>query len=292
MEHTIDEEIEIRGYKQKPDIIYPTDQLIETLNQLPYIDVNNVTSPVRSMPLQAVFNDTKCFFDSTYRLHKIPHVKYLRLGKVNFRLVKSVSPYKLPVFPIDRQDVLEGSILEEFHLEPQREPIILFRGIELTRPTHEQSSTTYVHEITHTQLDSLRGSIQEYYNMEVICLFNELYHSAVLSQDERILILDDKRRLFEMRTIVEELLSHKNGQKQCTRDELLNNCKYLISDLKAYNLFCIFYNGNAAIRNEILDDIQSIFDGYMTVEELLLKYDITYDSIQESPQKLIKYFNR
>ena len=75
------------------------------------------------------------------------------------------------------------------------------------------------------------------------------------------------------------------------RGELLDCCKYLISGLKAYNLFIKFYYANDELKNEILDDIQAVFDGYLTVEELLLKHDISYENSQNK-QVLIKYFSR
>ena len=155
----------------------------------------------------------------------------------------------------------------------------------------EQTSSSYVHEITHTQLDSLRGSIQEYYNMEVLSIFNELFHASILDKDERILRLNDSRRIYEMSITAQELRDHHNGKSPMSRDELLDCCKYLVSDLKAYQLFAIFYSANDTLKNEILDDIQSIFDGYMTLEELLNKYEITLESIENSPQ-ILKYYKR
>lgn len=290
-EVTKDHEIVLRGYNPTPDIIFPSDSLCETLNNLSTLDINNISKKVRQMSLQDVFRDTKYFLDYNYRLHKVPYVKYYKVGKLLMQMVKNISPYKLPLIGIETEDFLVGSIIEEYQVDKENQPYVLFRGIELTKKTNEQSSATYVHEITHSQIDSIQGSIKNFYNMEVICLFNELYHSAVLDSNEERLKFNDARRIFEMKTIASELSSHEKGITILPRDTLLEDCKYLISDLKAYNLFITFYYGNNKIKCEILDCIQAIFDGYMTVEELLDKFDITYESSQEE-KKLLKYFNR
>lgn len=154
-----------------------------------------------------------------------------------------------------------------------------------------QTSSSYVHEITHTQVDSLKGSLEEYYNVEVLSIFNELFHASILDKDEKILRLNDSRRIYEMSITAQELRKNFDGKNNMDRNELLDCCKYLISDLKAYDLFITFYNANNSVKNDILDDVQSVFDGIITVEELLAKYDVTLDSIEDSP-KMLKYFKR
>ena len=94
-----------------------------------------------------------------------------------------------------------------------------------------------------------------------------------------------------MRVSAEDLIDYHTGKRNIKRKDLLDCCKYLISGLKAYNLFITFYFANEELQNDILDDIQAIFDGYQTVEELLTKYNITYENSQE-PKRLFKYFNR
>ena len=94
-----------------------------------------------------------------------------------------------------------------------------------------------------------------------------------------------------MRVSAEELKDYHDGKIEMDRENLLDSCKYLISGLKAYNLFITFYFANEELQNDILDDIQAIFDGYQTLEELLTKYNITYENSQE-PKRLLKYFNR
>ncbi|MDE5888699.1 MAG: hypothetical protein K2H20_01625 [Bacilli bacterium] len=90
----------------------------------------------------------------------------------------------------------------------------------------------------------------------------------ILGSDERLLRLTDSRRICELNLIFDDLINYKNGTSKMSRDELLEDSKYAVSILKAYNLFNTFYYGSEKIKNEILDDIQCIFDGYLTLEEM------------------------
>ena len=86
------------------------------------------------------------------------------------------------------EDIFSGSVTEVLTNNPKHH--IIFREINLSSTTSEHTSASYIHEITHTQLDRLKGTIKEYYNSEVLSLFNEFFHAAVLDQSEKILKFD------------------------------------------------------------------------------------------------------
>ena len=283
-----DEEIIKRGLIANPSIINPSDRLIETLKLYETLPVAHKNYEVHTMTIEDALYDAQKFLMYYYKLHKVPSVSIYKLLGHQIHLGRTVNPLKLPVNLVQGDDIFSGSVTE---IITNRNPHIIFSEINLNGQTTEQTSSSYVHEITHTQLDRLKGSIQEYYNMEVLSIFNELFHASILDNDERILRLNDSRRIYEMSISAQELRDHHDGKSLMSRDELLDCCKYLISDLKAYKLFAIFYSANDTIKNEILDDIQSIFDGFMTVEELLAKYEITLESIENSPQ-ILKYYKR
>lgn len=283
-----DEEIVRRGLNANPAIINPSDQLIETLKLYEKFPIAQRDYAVHPMKIEDALYDAQKFLLYYYRLHKVNTVSIYKLLHHQIHFGRKTNPLKLPVSLVPSDDIFSGSVTEIF---PTDNKPIVFYEINLNSQITEQTSASYIHEITHTQLDSLKGSIKEYYNVEVLSIFNELFHAAILDKDERILRLNDSRRIYEMSITAQELRDSFDGKSPMDRDELLDCCKYLISDLKAYNLFVTFYNANDSLKNEILDDIQAIFDGYLTVEELLAKYDITFDSIQDSP-KLLKYFKR
>jgi hypothetical protein len=211
------------------------------------------------------------------------------LKPFHIHIIRQINPLKLPINLIPTEDIFSGSVTEVLTNNPKHH--IIFREINLSKTTSEHTSASYIHEVTHTQLDRLKHSIREYYNLEVLSIFNELFHASILDKDEHLLRLNDSRRIYEMSITAQELRDHYDGKSPMDRDELLECCKYLVSGLKAYSLFIKFYNGDEELQNDILDDIQAVFDGYLTVEELLLKHEITYESSQNK-QVLTKYFSR
>lgn len=288
MSITKDDEIIRRGLNSYPEIYYPSDDFITTLKEYQELPAAKKQYGIHNMKIEDAMYDAQQFLQYYYKLHNIPTVSIKKLLGVQIHIGRTISPLKLPIKLVPSDDIFSGAVKEVFTNQKQH---ILFREINLNSTITEHTSASYVHEITHTQLDRMKGTVREYYNLEVISIFNELFHASILDKDERILRLNDSRRIHEMAVTAEELQSHKNGIYNMSREELLESCKYLISDIKAYNLFVLFYNANDTIKNEILDDIQSIFDGYLTVEELLLKYDITLESSQKNPQ-ILKYLSR
>ena len=287
----IEKDLEIikRGLNSYPKVINPSDSLLDTLEYLASLPVAKKEYSVHQMKIEDALYDAQTFLRYYYKLRKVPYLHMSKVLGFNIHFIRQVNPLKLPINLIPSEDIFSGSVTEI--LPKGGKPHIIFREINLSQVVSEHTSASYVHEITHTQLDRLKGSIKEYYNLEVLSIFNELFHAAILDKEERMLRLNDSRRIHEMSVTAQELRDHHTGKSKMSRDELLDCCKYLVSGLKAYNLFITFYNANDELKNEILDDIQSVFDGYITLEELLLKYDITYESSQDK-QKLTKYFSR
>lgn len=288
---TKDEEIVLKGLNPNPEIFVPTPEIISMFQHFMDLDISKVKNQVKQMELRDSLYDAKRFLNYYYKLHKVPYVKYIKIGGKIIQFIRNIDPFKLPLYGIGKDDIFCGAVIEEITANKPPKPQILFRGIELFKEVTEQTSTSIVHEVTHTQLDSIKGSIKNYYNTEVLSIFNELFHSAILDSDERLLSLNDARRIYEMKILTEEIDEHNKGIKTYTRDYLLDNSKYILSDLKAYSLFIKFYYGSDELKNDILDSIQAVFDGIITVEDLLDHYDITEENIQDE-EKLLRYFNR
>ncbi len=291
MEKKIDKDTEIikRGLNSYPKIINPSDELLSTLKELEQLSIAQTEYQVHQMNINDALYDAQKFLLYYYKLRKVPYLHMIKVLGINIHIIRQINPLKLPVNLIPSEDIFSGSVTEVLTNNPKHH--IIFREINLSQITSEHTSASYIHEITHTQLDRLKHSIREYYNLEVLSIFNELFHASILDKDEHLLRLNDSRRIYEMSITAQELRDHYDGKSPMDRDELLECCKYLVSGLKAYSLFIKFYYGNEELQNDILDDIQAVYDGYLTVEELLYKHEITYESSQDK-QKLIKYFNR
>lgn len=283
-----DEEIVRRGLNSNPKIINPTDQLLNNLKEYSELPIAKNCTSIHQMTIENALYDAQTFLLYYFKLHKVPTETVKKLLGKQIHFGRYINPLKLPINLTNSDDIFSAAVEEVI---TKQDSFIIFRHINLSKQVTEQTSSSYIHEITHTQLDSLKGSFRDYYNFEVLSVFNELFHASILDKDEKILRLNDSRRIHEMFVTAVELRNHHNGTSPMDREELLDCCKYLISDLKAYKLFSLFYYANDSIRAEILDAIQVVFDGYLTVEELLLKFDVTYDSLEDS-KNILKYYKR
>jgi len=277
------EEISFRGYNPNVEVIVPSKDLLEVVNYLESLHLKKKI--LREETLSTVLQSSEKFLNSYYDLHYIPVILE---EEIEHQYVK-MNPYHLPLFSFDNNEVFNGAVIETFVNSSKYN--ISFRGIELNRIITECTSATYVHEITHTQVDSIIGIVQDYYHSEILSIFNELFHYLLLGDDERLLKTFDCRRIRELDMFFDDLIVYQTDKSIINRENLLEDSKYVISILKAYNLFITFYYANENIKNEILDDIQCIFDGYLTLEEMLFKYEVTLESSQEE-KRLLKYFDR
>ena len=64
-----------------------------------------------------------------------------------------------------------------------------------------------------------------------------------------------------------------------TYTEKVNASMFINSILLADILFDTYINADEILKLEIMNDIQTIFDGNMTLEEMLGKYDITINKV-------------
>lgn len=280
---TKDEEIKKRGYRLNPEIIVPTSDLMKNIDEISYLDSINQKFTIKIIPKEEALSNSRSFLTSNFRIHQV--LSATPVLNSNQLYISPKTPFELPIIEKESEDVFEGSVVEFF--PNVAEKLVLFKGIVLRTPYTEQTSISYTHEIVHTQLDKSIGSINEYYNAEVLSIFLELVHSLSFNDNEKILRLNDSHRVFEMLYAIEALLSLPKS----SRDELLEKSKYLSSNLKAYNLFITYYYGSNKLRKEILRQIQTVFDENKTLEDILDIYEITYESSQDT-KRLKKYFNR
>ncbi|MDE5889328.1 MAG: hypothetical protein K2H20_04845 [Bacilli bacterium] len=281
---TKDEEIIRRGYSPNPKIILPNSALMKTLTTLENCEIVTAHYKVHKVPLEEALLRSKSFLDENFKLHKVLTIKPIKLVKKCLSVYFPVHPYKIPLSSIESPDIFNGSVVEYL---PKGTDKTIIKNIILNSPTTEHTSIQYVHEIAHTQVDSQKGCLNNYYDAEVLSIFLELVHAFSIDSTENLLRINDSRRILEMLTISEQLLSIP----RIYRATLIENSKYLCSGLKAYNLFITYYYGPNAVRKEMLKSVSQVFNGEITVEDMLAKYDITFENSQDE-KKLMKYFNR
>ncbi len=295
-EISIREQIRKRGYISEIEPYVPTTDLIFTAAHIGKLEVNKTVYHVHQMHIEDALSDTENFFRAFYKTHDVPYLKYL-INKKYLKLFKrlNVSPFELPVIPKTVSgDTFYGGLITELK---DSYPNVSFIGIELNSLVTELTSSSYAHEITHAEVDSVNGAIGSYYNSEVLSVFIELQLAELLDKSENILRTFDSRRIYEIETLARELRDFKQNRLEKSEDDALIDSKYVVSDVRAYNLFAEYYFGSNATREYIKSRIQSIFDGNYTVEELLNEFmDINRlndlnPTLSLAP-KAVKYFKR
>lgn len=221
---------------------------------------------------------TKAFFADFFSLHKVlilpskRAIGFLQQINENDSYKDVIDLYCHEEYPFAIEinhiyGVSEGYIVQDaLALKSDNLFIPYFRSIVLPAPIREVSYCDYAQQIVHTQVDSIYGSIQDFHNKEVISLFIEKL--CALNMGDDIFCKIQERRLGLLRNIL--------SKKQT---ELTNELVALaISTIKAEHLFNYFLEADDVGRSEILNQIQKVFDGQISVEQLLASFSITYEN--------------
>ena len=253
-----------------------------------------------SIKPKLVLREPKVFLRTNFVLHKVSYAdeRILKL-KLHGRMVKStpellklyngigtlVDPLEIPVKFVDESYYYGNlSLLTSLSDNPEflKRMKIFFKSIELGNDTNEITGICYVHEIVHTQLESLKGIVREYYNGEVLSIFVELLYAS--SKGITILREAIKTRINMFLTEFHTLYSYFQNNECVSEDGLWHNviaCKYIVSTVKAFHMFNNYYMGDEIEKNNILWMVQKVFSGSMSVETLLNELAISYNNSLE-----------
>ena len=267
----------IMGYETGSELIELDNDLLEICNLLRNKSFN-LKNNFWYCSKKRIINEAKNAIDSLFILHDI---KYLPQSSIesfphmfNVNLFDSdeflnmeydgdvfISPYKLPIMFGNSSKLRQAAIGDNIYsyaisLEKKHSKIILLE---------------YIHGIFHTQMDSHKGIIKDYMNREVISIFMEKLMSLEIDKSEIVGYNLNNIRLQNLYDCI------KYQSKEVSSIFKLEACVYIVSTLKADMLFNIYINSSNFVRLEMLKDIQSVMDGNLCLEELLCKYDVTYE---------------
>lgn len=284
----IKDELLYRGCNPNPEIITPSKEIIKIGSLLDSLNLKESILPKES--LKKVLKTSREFLNTYYDLHFVPcNIEYKRLFW-SLELSGNINPFKLPIRRVKDVDDFYGSLRESI-LATAENSTITFRGIELPKNITKLSSLSYTHEITHTQLNHMPGLIQEYYNTEFLSIFNELLHAFYTKDSESLLREHDAKRLNELKIIINELDKYQDTEDDEIRNVLLEGSSYLESTLKAYNLFVRYYYSRESERKYIIQQLQRVIDGEITLEEILNILDVSLENSQDI-KTIKKYLKR
>jgi len=201
-------------------------------------------------------------------------------------ILTDISPYQLPLKYLDGHSMIgemEKIIPLVEGLDMSCIKNIAFNNIKLGNNLTLLSIATYIHEIAHTQTESIKGYAENYYNKEVISIFLEKLAASTLDENKELLKLSEHMRFRHLIECIYRVYNYyyQNNSFNLNYKDLLSDCMYIESTLKATKLFDI-YESERKEKNKrkIIYSIQDIFDGKIQVEELLLKNNITKNNSQ------------
>ena len=246
-----------------------------------------------------ILKESKVFLRDKFVLHKVPYADETIIKlKLHGRMIRSekdliklyngvgrlVDPFELPVKFVNEPYYYGNvSLLTNLSDDPEflKHMKLFFKSIELGNKTNDMTGVCYVHEIVHTQLESVKGIVKDYYNSELLSIFMEL----VYAYENGIVLLREalKNRINMFLTEFHSLYNFLYGS-DTTEDGLWHNviaCKYIVSTVKAFHLFCNYYIGDEIEKNNILWEIQSVFSGRKSLEDVLDILGITYQNSLE-----------
>lgn len=287
-------EHKILGYKSNVVPISITDEIMNIANYLYSLtnEFDNVILEYKDVNLKS---EAKKFFkNNLISLHNVLVEKELETDMLiydfdtnkikNFRELykrimsasKLTSPYDIPIVYDQELESDFGYLnwrLYNFNSEEFLSKIKpIYQNIELSYGTTNYSSIAYIHELVHTQVDTNKDSINKYYNAEIASIFFEMV--AALQKDKSGNLLRDVIliRYSELLSNIELLHVCQNKKKRF--EEAITASMYIVSTLKANMLFDIYLESNTVTRSVIMNKMQLLFDGKITLESVLKDFDI------------------
>ncbi len=269
-------------------------QIAELLQDIPQI------SDFSSLPCtrKEVFSIAKSFMEKHFQLHRIlagreqdiANIAKKGIYSIEDYLNKSqkktstINPFELPVSFIDGHSMIGNTnkciLLVNSAEFLQKEPII-FDKITLGKNISTISAGTYCHEIAHTQIESQKGITQEYTNKEVISILIEKIFALEISSNKDVLNKSQLARFRYMLDIINCMKNFPNKTISPLYVTAFDQAIYIPGTLQALRLFDIYKDGSEEVRNEMIVNIQKVFAGELTVEDLLAFYNVTYENSQD-----------
>lgn len=291
-------EIAIHGYDPIPEILNPTPEMIDFAIFIEDLRIDKKPFYLGPSTKKEVLTNSKDFFNRHFKLNKVPYKGNIRNKldvlalrhipgtelplRIHNSLIPYIDPLKLPV-SFSSQTLTECMVVENVTLIQNPQFIngmkLSFKEIILPNQISELTESSYVHEITHTQLAHIKGIIKNYYNSEVLSIFLELLNIYESKKQETLLPLQNACRLTELYQVLYMLKEHSKGIKEFEQDDLIDASKYTESIFKAYGLFTEYILGSNALKKYILNSIQNIFNGNLQLEELLDEFELTTNMV-------------
>ena len=187
--------------------------------------------------------------------------KFLR--KKSYENLSPISPFDIPITYIPCEE-LKCSVIRSIPMQKLGN-IQVIQSINFT-PSNIMA-TIYAHEITHTQYQS-----KKFIYDEILPIFVEELINSLTDNNKNIFYT----RINNLLECLKEINKNPFPQDEIEEFNKLNNIKYIESTLIAYMLYHIYTNESlSSTKARIIDDVQSVIDGTLSIENLISKYELT-----------------
>lgn len=279
--------------------------VIKFFSEIKYEDIDTIKLPTISK--FKMWTDSRAFMNGKFRLHKVGYLNDKKLSKVmnnslvfRFEDVASIfnshinyrNPYFIPI-EFSHDNILGGSLVSQSILPEEDEEFKklqellkpCFSKIILPKKLTSISPISYSHEIVHSQVMSQKGSVENFHNIEVLSIYIELLHAYESSSE--CFRLDLFNRMEHALANFYSLFIYKNGDRKILGDNYDElkfhiDAQYLQSILVAFNLMNKTLYGTNKTRKYILDQLQKVFDGIITVEDFMERVHCSYQESLDS----------
>jgi len=219
------------------------------------------------------------FIKNNLRLHSIKYMGSRKLMTYDptfncsidnaRKYIQEVHPFNIPVLFDDYVDYNYGvcNYNHSYNYNDDATDTI-FTDFILSSEVSKLTPGIYAHEITHSQLVSVPGSINSYLNDEMLPMFIEKLEALNIDPSGEILILQELQRL---KTLYAKISYISECNKSTKRDSETR----VASELKAEHLFDKYMESSDYEKSIILDQVQNVFDGRCSLEDLLDENEIT-----------------
>lgn len=277
------------GYKkgvEKVDIGRGYEQLSKLLAKLKPSDLMCLSS----VALDEVKRDAVAFYEKYFSLHEVQHITLdefdvfkkniskdtLEAYRTYYNLLRNASVFDIPVKLVDGHSMIgqlkKSLIILPREFVPEDVGIMVpISHIELGKDLDKLSSCTYVHEIAHTQQESHPGYAESYLNSEVISIFLEKLSALEKDPTGQLLLVSERKRFMYLASLISQL-SLDGKLYHLTEKEKMDSMVYIQSGLLAEKLFDMYLQERKPRKKDAyIYDIQDVFDGKQTVEDMLGK---------------------
>ena len=187
--------------------------------------------------------------------------KFLR--KKSYENLSPMSPFDIPITYIPCEE-LKCSVIRSIPMQKLGN-IQVIQSINFT-PSNIMA-TIYAHEITHTQYQS-----KEFIYDEILPIFVEELINSLTDNNKNMFYA----RINNLLECLKEINKNPFPQDEIEEFNKLNNIKYIESTLIAYMLYHIYTNESlSSTKARIIDDVQSVIDGTLSIENLISKSELT-----------------